>query len=124
MVPHPRAIVNLLLLRTSRADVMRWAVEAIRRGARCLLLLGYKGNRAEFAPSTSELSDVFRLLTLLGTRTGVTIATDDYTRRRLGLAHKCNDTHGRDRSIEPLASGYHSVHSPPSVAPSSPWQRR
>ncbi len=91
MVAHPRAIVNLLLLRNGQADVMRWAIEAIRRGARCLLLLGYKGNRPEFAPSTSELSDVFRLLTLLGRKTNVTIAADDYTRRRFGLAQTCGE---------------------------------
>jgi hypothetical protein len=91
MVAHPRAIVNLLLLRGGQADVMRWAVEAIRRGARCLLLLGYKGNRPEFVPSTYELSDALRLLTLLGRKTNVTIAADDYTRRRLGLAQTCGE---------------------------------
>jgi hypothetical protein len=89
MVAHPRAIVNLLLLRGGQADVMRWAVEATQRGARCMLLLGYKGNRPEFVPSTSELSDVFSLLTMLGRKTNVTIAADDYTRRRLGLAQTC-----------------------------------
>lgn len=90
-VAHPRAIVNLLLLHNRQAEVMRWAVEAIQRGARCLLLLGYKGNRPEFAPSTSELCDVFHLLSLLGRTTNVTIAVDDYTRRRLGLAQKCGE---------------------------------
>jgi len=66
-------------------------VEAIQRGARCLLLLGYKGSRPKFVPSTSELSDAFRLLTLLGRKTGMTIAADDYTRRRLGLAQTCGE---------------------------------
>ncbi len=91
LVHHPRAIVNLLLLPNGQADVMHWAVESIRRGARCLLLLGYKGNRPEFSPSSSELSDVLRLLTMLGRKTNVTIAADDYTRRRLGLAQKCGE---------------------------------
>ena len=91
LVAHPRAIVNLLLLRDGQADVMRWAVEAIQRGARCLIILGYKGNRPEFAPSTSELSGVFRLLTMLGRKTNVTIAADDYTRRRLGLSRTCGN---------------------------------
>jgi hypothetical protein len=91
LVAHSRAIVNLLLLRDDQADVMRWAIEAIRRGARCLLLLGYKGNRPEFVPSTSELSNVFRLLTLLGRKTNVTIAADEYTRRRLGLTQTCGE---------------------------------
>jgi hypothetical protein len=91
LVAHSRAIVNLLLLRDGQADVMRWAIEAIRRGARCLLLLGYKGNRPEFVPSTSELSNVFRLLTLLGRKTNVTIAADEYTRRRLGLTQTCGE---------------------------------
>ncbi len=90
LLDHPRAIVNLLLLRNGRDDLLRRAVEAIQRGAHCLLLLGYKGNRREFVPSTSELSDVFRLLTLLGRKTNATIATDDYTRRRLGLAKTCS----------------------------------
>lgn len=91
MVAHPRAIVNLLLLRGGQAQVMQWAVEAIQRGARCLLLLGYKGDRHEFAPSTLELTSVFRLLTLLGRKTNVTIAADDYTRRRLGLTQTCGE---------------------------------
>jgi len=95
MVAHPRAIVNLLLLHNGQADVMQWAVEAIQRGARCLLLLGYKGNCSEFVPSTSALSDVFRLLTLLGRKTNVTIAADDYTRRRLGLAQTCGEGFAR-----------------------------
>jgi hypothetical protein len=91
LVHHPRAIVNLLLLRDGQADVMRWAIEAIQRGARYLLLLGYKGNCPEFVPSTFELSDTFRLLTVLGRKTHVTIAADDYTRRRLGLTQTCGE---------------------------------
>ncbi|MBI5032601.1 MAG: radical SAM protein [Chloroflexi bacterium] len=91
LVHHPRAIVNLLLLHDGQANVKRWAVEAIRRGARCLLLLGYKGNRSEFVPSTIELSNAFRLLTMLARKTNVPIAADDYTRRRLGLAQTCGE---------------------------------
>ena len=91
LVAHPRAVVNLLLLGGSLADVTDWAVEAIRRGARCLLLLSYKGARSEFAPSTAELADAFSLLTMLGHRAGVEVAADDYTRRRLGLTETCGE---------------------------------
>jgi len=91
LVAHPRAVVNLLLLRGGLADVAGWAVEAVRRGARCLLLLGYKGDRPEFAPSTAELADAFGLLTMLGRRAGVAVAADDYTRRRLGLSETCGE---------------------------------
>ncbi|MBC8446199.1 MAG: radical SAM protein [Chloroflexi bacterium] len=91
LVAHPRAVVNLLLLRGGLADVTAWAVEAIRRSARCLLLLGYKGDRLEFAPTTAELADAFSLLTVLGRRAGVTVAADDYTRRRLGLTETCGE---------------------------------
>jgi hypothetical protein len=91
LVAHPHAVVNLLLLRGGLADVTAWAVEAVRRGARCLLLLGYKGARSEFAPTTAELADAFSLLTMLGRRAGVTVAADDYTRRRLGLTQMCGE---------------------------------
>jgi len=91
LVAHPRAVVNLLLLRGGLADVTDWAVEAVRRGARCLLLLGYKGDRSEFAPSTAELADAFGLLTALGRRAGAVVAADDYTRRRLGLTETCGE---------------------------------
>ncbi len=91
LVSHSHAVVNLLLLRGGLADVTGWAVEALRRGARCLLLLGYKGNRPEFAPTTAELADAFSLLTMLGRRAGVTVAADDYTRRRLGLTETCGE---------------------------------
>ena len=89
LVAHPVAVVNLLLLRGGLGDVTGWAVEAVREGARCLLLLGYKGDRPEFAPSTTELADAFSLLTTLGRMAGVTVAADDYTRRRLGLTETC-----------------------------------
>ncbi|MGA9347455.1 MAG: radical SAM protein [Anaerolineae bacterium] len=91
LVSHPRAAVNLLLLRGGLAQVIGWAVEAIRRGARCLLLLGYKGDRPEFVPTMAELADAFGLLTMLGRRVGVVVAADDYTRRRLGLAATCGE---------------------------------
>ena len=89
LVAHPRAIVNLLLLRGGLSQVMGWACEALQRGARCLLLLGYKGADPQFTPLVGELSDAFSLLTRLGHRTGVTIGADDYTRRRLGLTDTC-----------------------------------
>lgn len=91
LVAHPHAVVNLLLLRGGLASVTAWAVEAVRLGARCLLLLGYKGDRPEFAPSTTELADAFSLLTTLGRMAGVTVAADDYTRRRLGLTETCGE---------------------------------
>jgi hypothetical protein len=72
LVAHPHAIVNLLLLRGGLSQVMGWACQALRGGARCLLLLGYKGADAAFVPWA-----------------GVTVAADDYTRRRLGLAEMC-----------------------------------
>jgi hypothetical protein len=89
LVAHPHAIVNLLLLRGGLSQVMGWACQALRGGARCLLLLGYKGADAAFVPSVGELSDAFHLLTRLGGGAGVTVAADDYTRRRLGLAEMC-----------------------------------
>ena len=91
LAAHPRANVNLLLTRGNQAQVMRWAVEAIRLGTRSLLLLGYKGNRAEFVPLITELTDTFHLLALLARRAGVVFAADDYTRRRLGLAQTCGE---------------------------------
>lgn len=91
LVAHPHAVVNLLLLRDGLAEITAWAVEAVRRSARCLLLLGYKGARSEFAPTTAELADAFSLLTMLGRRAGVTVAADDYTRRRLGLTETCGE---------------------------------
>jgi hypothetical protein len=91
LVAHPQATLNLLLLRGGRAEVTGWAVESVRQGARRLLLLGYKGKRPEFAPSTDELAEAFALLTLLGRRAGLAVAADDYTRRRLGLAQTCGE---------------------------------
>jgi hypothetical protein len=91
LVAHPHAVVNLLLLCGGLMDVTTWAVEAVRQGARCLLLLSYKGARSEFAPTTVELTDAFSLLTMLGHRAGVMVAADDYTRRRLGLTQTCGE---------------------------------
>jgi hypothetical protein len=91
MVSHPRAIVNLLLLRNSVNETIRQATTAVRHGAKRLLLLGYKGARPEFRPSTAELSDAYTMLNMLGRRLDVTIAADDYTRRRLGLTTTCGE---------------------------------
>lgn len=77
---HPAAVVNLLLLAGRLPEVTGWAVEALRHGARRLLLLGYKGDLPAFA-----------LLTRLGRATGAVIAADDYTRRRLGLSTTCGE---------------------------------
>jgi hypothetical protein len=91
LAAHPRAVINLLLLRGGLKKVIEWAVEALLHGAVCLLLLGYKGPRHEFAPTTDELSAAFSLLTRLGQRAGATVAADDYTRRGLGLAKTCGE---------------------------------
>jgi len=91
LVTHPAAVVNLLLLAGGLAQVTSWASAALRRGAHCLLLLGYKGDHPGLAPTTRELADAFTLLTALGRQTGATIAADDYTRRRLGLADTCGE---------------------------------
>jgi hypothetical protein len=89
LAAHPRAVINLLLLRGGLPQVLDWAVEAVRRHTGCLLLLGYKGDRPEFAPTTPELSNAFALLTGLGHSAGISVAADDYVRRRLGLSDRC-----------------------------------
>ena len=91
LAAHPRAVINLLLLRGGLKKVIEWAVKALLYGAVCLLLLGYKGTRHEFAPTMDELSAAFSLLTRLGRRARATVAADDYTRRRLGLAEICGE---------------------------------
>lgn len=88
---HPHAVVNLLLTRGKQAQVIRWGAEAIQLGSRSLLLLGYKGNLADFMPSNDELTNIFRLLTLLARRSGAAFAADDYVRRRLGLTQSCGE---------------------------------
>lgn len=89
LVSHPRAIVNLLLLQGGMNVTIRQAATAMLRGAKCLLLLGYKGARSEFMPSFTELSDAFTMLNILGRKLGVTIAADDNIRRRFGLTTTC-----------------------------------
>lgn len=90
-VAHPRAVVNLLLLREGLPQVLAWATEAIQHEAHCLLLLGYKGACTKFSPSTDELGDAFSLLLGLGRQAGIAVAADDYTRRRLGLIETCGE---------------------------------
>lgn len=91
LTDHPRAVINLLLLHDGLKKVTELAMQAILQGAVCLLLLGYKGSQREFAPTTDEMSTAFGLLTRLGRKAGVTIAADDYTRRRLGLIETCGE---------------------------------
>lgn len=91
LVGHPYAVVNLLLLGGSLLQVLKWAFEALQRGAHHLLLLGYKGSDPALTPTTDELSNAFSLLTDLGHQTGTVIAADDYTRRRLGLVETCGE---------------------------------
>lgn len=86
---HPSATVNLLLLRGASDEVLRQALAALRAGARSLLLLGYKGERADFMPATAELAETYSLLAGLGRRAGASVALDDAIRRRLGLAETC-----------------------------------
>lgn len=88
---HPAAVVNLLLLAGGLQEVTGWAVEALRHGARRLLLLGYKGDQPGFVPATAELAAAFALLIGLGRATETVIAADDYTRRRLGLSATCGE---------------------------------
>lgn len=91
LAPHPRAIVNLLLLKNGLPQVMDWAIQAIRKGAGTLLLLGYKGIVSRFRPETDELSEAFLLLTRLGRKFKIAVAADDYTRRRLCLTETCGN---------------------------------
>ena len=70
---------------------MAWTVEALRHRANCLLLLGYKGSCPAFVPTADELSNAFGLLAGLGRSAGVTVAADDYVRRRLGLSSVCGE---------------------------------
>ena len=108
LVSHPRAIVNLLLLKNSVNALILQAATAVRSGAKHLLLLGYKGARLEFRPSTAELSDAYTMLNMLGRKLEVTIAADDYTRRRLGLTTTCGEGFLRvriDGAREPCCFG-------------------
>jgi hypothetical protein len=91
LAAHSRATVNLLLLRGGLPQVMAWTVEALRHHANCLLLLGYKGSCPAFVPTADELSNAFGLLAGLGRSAGVTVAADDYIRRRLGLSTTCGE---------------------------------
>jgi len=88
---HRAAVVNLLLLAGRLPETTGLALEALKHGSRRLLLLGYKGDRPEFAPTTAELASAFTMLTALGRRAGATVAADDYTRRRLGLSNVCGE---------------------------------
>ncbi len=88
---HPGAIVNLLLLRGGLQTVLNQAVQAIECGAHCLLLLVYKGRSSQFSPGDTEVEDAFSLLTMLGRKSGITIAVDDYSRRRLQLVNSCGE---------------------------------
>ncbi len=89
LISHPKAIVNILMLHNGLDTVTNHAMQAIRRGAGQLLLLGYKGTEKDFKPTTAELSEAFTLLTFMGHRCGVSVAADDYTRRRLDLIQEC-----------------------------------
>ena len=71
--------------------MMAWMVEALRHHANCLLLLGCKGSSPASVPTADELSNAFGLLAGLGRRAGVTVAADDYLRRRLGLSTTCGE---------------------------------
>lgn len=108
LVSHPRAFVNLLLLQNSVNETIHRAVTALQHGAQHLLLLGYKGGRSEFRPSTAELSDAYTMLNMLGRKLNLTIAADNYSRRRLGLTTICGDGFLRiriDGSREPCSFG-------------------
>ena len=91
LVAHPRATVNLLLLRGGVEQIIAWSSLAIRSGARRLLLMAYKGGRLEFAPSAAELAVAFAMLVALGRSRGLEVAADDFSRRRLGLTGTCGE---------------------------------
>jgi organic radical activating enzyme len=91
LVRHPRATVNLLLLHCGLRNVLDQALRAMEYGSTRLLLLGYKGGHSPFFPESSEVADAFSILTTLGRKTGITIACDDYTRRRLRLSESCGE---------------------------------
>ncbi len=59
LVRHPRAVVNLLLLHGGLTIVFEQATRAIQYGARCLLLLCYKGGPTAFLPATSEVVNAY-----------------------------------------------------------------
>ena len=88
---HPRATVNLLLLGGGLPELARSAAQALRAGARRLMLLGYKGSRRAFSASDRETQDAFAVLGQLGRASGAQVAADDYTRRRLGLIETCGE---------------------------------
>jgi hypothetical protein len=91
LVAHPRAVTNLLLLCGGLSQLLAQATRAVALGAGCLLLLSYKGDRADFVGTPDELADAFGLLNVLGQRAGVSVAADAYTLRRLGLIDACGD---------------------------------
>ncbi len=91
LVRHPRAVVNLLLLHGGLTIVFEQATRAIQYGARCLLLLCYKGGPTAFLPATSEVVNAYSILTTLSRRAGIIMATDNYTRRRLQLTETCGE---------------------------------
>jgi hypothetical protein len=95
LVAHPRAIVNLLLLRDGLDSVLRQACDAMRCGAHQLLLLGYKGAELGLRPPTARLAAALTMLTHLGRAAGAVVAADDYTRRRLSLSETCGDDYVR-----------------------------
>ena len=83
--------MNLLLLANGLTELVSLAGESLQLGARQLLLMGYKGDRPEFRPSTIELVSAFRLLATLCRTKGIVVAADEYTRRRLALTPTCSD---------------------------------
>jgi hypothetical protein len=86
LVRHPGAVANLLLLPDGLMEVFDHAVRARQYGARCLLFLGYKRGHVPFFSATCEVVGASSMLTTPGGQAGITIAADDHTRRRFGLA--------------------------------------
>jgi len=89
LIRYSSATVNLLLLHGGLRNVLEQTFLAMENGARRLLLLGYKGGHSPFFPESSEVVDAYSILMMLGKRAGITIAADDYTRRRLQLSESC-----------------------------------
>jgi hypothetical protein len=87
----PQATVNIILLHDRKKQALRHVIEALRAGARSLLMLSYKGKRRKLSPSTEELASFFALVKALGTLKGIEVGADLYMLRRLGLRKECGD---------------------------------
>ncbi|MBF0399029.1 MAG: hypothetical protein HQK78_19800, partial [Desulfobacterales bacterium] len=89
LTAHPHAVVNLLMLKNGLEQVIKWAMESIKIGAKKILLIGYKGTNPDFIPDKVELSQAFAFMTSIRKKFDLDVAADDYIRRKLGLTNAC-----------------------------------